>query len=217
MPKVEESHKEARREQILIASLECFAEQGIHKTTMQDICKKSNLSAGAVYSYFKSKDEIIESIAKIGQQQSDERFMSASTTGKDYLEKFRIALGAFIDCLHDPFRRTCTRMDIMVLAESFSNEKLNKLFTANYNAVLENIKKMMLEGQKEKIINSKLDADALAQILFGVVQSLSIQLNINPKIDINAYKETVIEVLLDGMRAEGKGSSRNENKVNEVL
>ena len=62
MPKVTEEHAEASRRQILSAALRCFAREGFHRTTMQDIFRESDLSPGAVYSYFTGKDELIGGI-----------------------------------------------------------------------------------------------------------------------------------------------------------
>src|SRR5262245_30602356 len=62
MPKVTEEHVEARRRQILTAALRCFAREGFHRTTMQDIFREADLSPGAVYTYFKGKDELIRGI-----------------------------------------------------------------------------------------------------------------------------------------------------------
>jgi AcrR family transcriptional regulator len=62
MPKVTEEHLEARRRQILAAALACFAREGFHRTTMQDIFREAELSPGAVYSYFKGKDDIVDAI-----------------------------------------------------------------------------------------------------------------------------------------------------------
>ncbi|MGI5203150.1 TetR/AcrR family transcriptional regulator [Spirillospora sp. CA-108201] len=60
MPRVSEEHRERRRRQILDAARTCFIRKGIHATSMQDIFAEAGLSAGAVYRYFKSKNEIIE-------------------------------------------------------------------------------------------------------------------------------------------------------------
>ncbi|TYB43476.1 TetR/AcrR family transcriptional regulator [Actinomadura chibensis] len=60
MPRVSEEHLERRRRQILDAARACFVRKGIHDTSMQDIFAEAGLSAGAVYRYFKSKNEIIE-------------------------------------------------------------------------------------------------------------------------------------------------------------
>jgi AcrR family transcriptional regulator len=59
MPKISDEKRAARRSQILEAAWACFQRQGIHATTMDDIIKASGLSAGAVYSYYASKDELI--------------------------------------------------------------------------------------------------------------------------------------------------------------
>ncbi|MEV6274900.1 TetR/AcrR family transcriptional regulator [Nocardia sp. NPDC051832] len=63
MPRVSEEHLERRKQQILDAAQVCFARKGFAVTSMQDIFAESGLSAGAVYRYFKSKNEIIAALA----------------------------------------------------------------------------------------------------------------------------------------------------------
>ena len=63
MPKVSEEHLAARRRQILDAALVCFSRQGFHQTSMQAIFEEAGLSPGAVYRYFKGKEEIVQAIA----------------------------------------------------------------------------------------------------------------------------------------------------------
>jgi len=59
MPKISEEKRQARRDQILAASWRCFSRRGIHSTSMEDIIREANLSFGALYLYYKSKDELI--------------------------------------------------------------------------------------------------------------------------------------------------------------
>ena len=61
-------HLAARRQQILDAALICFDRSGFHRSPMQDIFDQSGLSAGAVYRYFASKEDIIEAIAEATPQ-----------------------------------------------------------------------------------------------------------------------------------------------------
>src|SRR3954454_3162407 len=63
VPKVTEEHRLARRAQIVAAARTCVTSEGFHKTTMADVIRESGLSAGAVYGYFKSKEEIVAAIA----------------------------------------------------------------------------------------------------------------------------------------------------------
>ncbi|MET8826799.1 TetR/AcrR family transcriptional regulator [Streptomyces sp. NPDC004610] len=62
MARVSQEHLDARRRQILDAARRCFARNGFHATSMQDMLSEAGLSAGAVYRYFKGKDELIAAI-----------------------------------------------------------------------------------------------------------------------------------------------------------
>lgn len=64
MPKVSDAHRAARREQILDAAMSRFAANGFHATGMADVIATAGLSAGAVYSYFRSKDELVGAIVE---------------------------------------------------------------------------------------------------------------------------------------------------------
>ncbi|WP_028974259.1 TetR/AcrR family transcriptional regulator [Spirochaeta cellobiosiphila] len=53
---------EAKRELILDAAMQLIRETGFDDLTMKDIANKCSLSKGTLYIYFKSKDEILESL-----------------------------------------------------------------------------------------------------------------------------------------------------------
>jgi AcrR family transcriptional regulator len=57
-----EREKNFRRQQIQDAAKEMFLGKGFRSTTMEDIAKKAELSTGAIYQYFKSKDELYASM-----------------------------------------------------------------------------------------------------------------------------------------------------------
>lgn len=61
MPKISQKDRDARRHQIREAAFRCFARKGVQATTMRDIFAEASLSAGAVYNYFQTKEELIES------------------------------------------------------------------------------------------------------------------------------------------------------------
>ncbi len=57
-----EREKNFRRRQIQDAAKEMFLLKGFRSTTMEDIAKKAELSTGAIYQYFKNKDELYASM-----------------------------------------------------------------------------------------------------------------------------------------------------------
>ena len=52
----------AQRERILRAAKGCFVEHGFHAASMADIARKAEMSAGLIYRYFDSKNDIVRAI-----------------------------------------------------------------------------------------------------------------------------------------------------------
>lgn len=64
MPRVSPAHLAARRDHIMEAATRCFARNGFHATSMQDVIAEAGMSVGAVYRYFKSKEQLRWAIAE---------------------------------------------------------------------------------------------------------------------------------------------------------
>ncbi len=58
MPKIAETARAARREQIIAAGVACFAQSGYHSTTMADVAAQAGVSKGTPYLYFDSKEAL---------------------------------------------------------------------------------------------------------------------------------------------------------------
>lgn len=58
MPRVTDSYREARRDEIARAAVRCIVRTGLSDTTIADIVRESGLSAGAIYSNFTNKAEL---------------------------------------------------------------------------------------------------------------------------------------------------------------
>lgn len=97
MPRVSEEHLERRRRQILDAARACFIRKGVHATSMQDIFAESGLSAGAVYRYFKSKNDIVKAI--LGGTIGDIRTYFADIALRDPLPPMDEVVGRLADRL----------------------------------------------------------------------------------------------------------------------
>lgn len=68
-----EREKQERREAILAAASSVFLERGVGGATMEDIAREAELSKGALYLYFSSKDELFLAIALSALQQLAQR------------------------------------------------------------------------------------------------------------------------------------------------
>ena len=55
--------RERRRQQIAVAAKKIFSIKGFNKTTMEDIAREAELSAGTLYLYYKNKNELFASLS----------------------------------------------------------------------------------------------------------------------------------------------------------
>jgi AcrR family transcriptional regulator len=58
VPRVSPAHEQAVRDRIVAAALRVFSEHGYRSATIKDVVRDSGLSVGAIYTYFRSKDEL---------------------------------------------------------------------------------------------------------------------------------------------------------------
>ncbi|HUQ54767.1 TetR/AcrR family transcriptional regulator [Lentzea sp.] len=89
MPKVTQAHLDARRQQIIDAARARFASHGFARTSMPDLVEASGLSTGAIYRYFKSKDQIVAAICEQTSHTLPAELTAASVHG--FLEHIRTA------------------------------------------------------------------------------------------------------------------------------
>ncbi|MEA5365400.1 TetR family transcriptional regulator [Amycolatopsis sp., V23-08] len=87
MPRVTQAHLDARRQQILDAARARFASHGFARTSMTDLVEASGLSTGAIYRYFKGKDEIVAAICAHSNQALPTELTAGSA--REFLEHIR--------------------------------------------------------------------------------------------------------------------------------
>ena len=65
-PGKREQTKLANRQAILEAARTVFGEMGFEAATVRDIIRRTNLSVGAFYNYYRSKEEVFDALADDG-------------------------------------------------------------------------------------------------------------------------------------------------------
>jgi AcrR family transcriptional regulator len=64
MPKVSEAHKQAVRQQILVAARTCLDRNGYHDVTTREVVAEAGVSTGTFYNYFPSKEHLYAALAE---------------------------------------------------------------------------------------------------------------------------------------------------------
>ncbi|WPF65854.1 MULTISPECIES: TetR/AcrR family transcriptional regulator [unclassified Corynebacterium] len=64
MPKISEERRQRQRQRIIDAAVTVLGERGFANASMAEIIRASGLSAGAIYGYFPSKNELFQAAAR---------------------------------------------------------------------------------------------------------------------------------------------------------
>lgn len=200
MPKVSEEHLDARRRQILDAAVACFARDGFHRATMQDICREAKLSPGAIYRYFTSKNELIEAIADVRHAREAEFAAGALDIGEG-AEALHALGRAFLRSLDDPDERRRRKLGVQVWAEALLNPEIHKLVMRGIELPLTVIPQLVRQAQEKGQIDRGLDPDALARVMLAMFQGFILQQAWDERVDVLAYLETA-EAFIDALLAE---------------
>ena len=89
MPRITQQHEQQVRQRIAAAALRVFGEHGFHRATIQDVVRESGLSVGAIYTYYKSKDELFLSICDMTVEETVMSLAAESSAGSDDDELWR--------------------------------------------------------------------------------------------------------------------------------
>jgi AcrR family transcriptional regulator len=84
----------ARR--LVVAAVQAFAERGYHATTTRDIAGRAGMSPAALYIHYKTKEELLYQISKVGHQRSLAMLAEARDAGGSAAERLAGAVRAFV-------------------------------------------------------------------------------------------------------------------------
>lgn len=104
MPKRAADYMTGQREMIARAALDVLIEKGYHETSLRDICRAANVSNGALYSYFPTREAVVIAACEIDnrlalEQRCPESWAEYTDIGHDELfpgtfrsRRFRLSL-----------------------------------------------------------------------------------------------------------------------------
>ncbi|MFJ7999575.1 TetR/AcrR family transcriptional regulator [Streptomyces sp. NPDC096310] len=81
---------------LLVAAVEAFAERGYHATTTRDIAGRAGMSPAALYIHYKTKEELLHRISRIGHDSALELLTAAADGEGTAAQRLSDAVRAFV-------------------------------------------------------------------------------------------------------------------------
>jgi TetR/AcrR family transcriptional regulator, transcriptional repressor of aconitase len=199
MPRVSQQYRDARRREILEAAGRCFAEQGFHSTSMQDFFAASGLTAGLVYRYFRSKDELIATLAGEALAQLHARVEEA--IGADEppsVEEVVVRLLRTIDELDR--RERLARVAVQGWGEALVNPTVAPIASAGIARLQGALERLVATAQAAGRLDRRLDPAYAARALFSILPGFIIQRALDPDLDLAGYERAVRDLVAGRLR-----------------
>ncbi|WP_448628041.1 TetR/AcrR family transcriptional regulator [Geodermatophilus sp. URMC 64] len=192
MPRVPESHLTARRDQILDAATARFAINGFQATGMADVIAASGLSAGAVYRYFRSKDELIEAIVDRVLGRAAERFERLLEEGHapDPAEAVATAVDLVVT-VGQAGPVDVTRVAVQAWAESLRNPAVAAVAGTAYGTMRGYFVEVVRRAQRTGRLPADADPASLGAALFSLVLGFLLQRLLLGDVEPEAYVAAV--------------------------
>ncbi|WP_329123330.1 TetR/AcrR family transcriptional regulator [Streptomyces sp. NBC_01353] len=196
MARVSQEHLDARRRQILDGAARCFARNGFHATSMADVLTEVGLSAGAVYRYFRGKDELIAAIAAEAfagiRGAFEEASQSTPPPSPDVL------LGAVMrifleERIPGGDSRAFARLIIQVWSETLRDEHLFQTLAAGYDGMREAWASLVEAYRANGLMRADVPADHVARTMIAIAQGFIAQQAL--------FGNVEVRVIEDGLRA----------------
>ena len=166
------SNAPQRRDQITWALFDCLASKGHEKVTIKEIATQANLPSGVIHYYFKSKDEII------------------STLAQAIVEKYTQKLETRLSEKNTTAKRIQSAVDFIV-DELIFDAALNRVF---YNLIqmaferieLRDVMKQMFREYRERLARFLTEVDvvshdeSLGAAIVAMAEGFSLQIMVQP-------------------------------------
>lgn len=119
-----------RRQQILEAALDVFAEQGFDGATNKDIAARADVTPGLIYFYFPGKDELFFAAFAHQAEKVFARFQVPETSHGDDSrppeQVIREAIGSFVEALDDPRSLSVYQVMMRAVFHSEASERRSR-------------------------------------------------------------------------------------------
>jgi TetR/AcrR family fatty acid metabolism transcriptional regulator len=187
-----------RRRQILEAAVKVFARSGFHTSRVGDIAEEAGIAYGLVYHYFKSKEELLETIFRDTWTQMLARVREVEASGVPASEQVRQVTALLL--------RTWRRDPdlVRVLVREVTRSPHVQQEVEEITEAMKALEGIIRRGQQSGEFRSELDPRLGAVVFYGALDEILTgwvlgQLPDDEE-DIARAERNVVQLLVDGMR-----------------
>jgi AcrR family transcriptional regulator len=199
-PRRSQAERRDQSERLLLAAAaELIDERGVGAATFENIGQRAGYSRGLATQKFGSKQGLIEALIAQLQGRLEDQLSARDIDALPALD----AVLAFVDVfLRNLAEDGEARAYFILMAGAISGLSDQRApFAEVHVGVERKLEALVLRGQQEGSIRREVDADAAALMIGSLLLGLSMQLLIDPKMDLAPIRETSLAALRQSFAA----------------
>lgn len=200
-PKLSDTEKKIKREQLVAAAAQVFAARGYRNATVDEIAQLAGMAKGTVYLYVKDKESLFYAVFEWLTAQTLARSTAVDRSAMPAPERLQAMaedIAQFVGEHREWFPLT---LEVWAAGDSTdSRERFATALREMYAQYRASIADVVRTGQARSELRSGLDANALGAVLTGALDGLLLQCWFDPALDPLPLIRGFFEPLLRGMR-----------------
>jgi TetR/AcrR family fatty acid metabolism transcriptional regulator len=192
--------QEDKRRLILDAAVRVFARKGYHTCRVADIAEEAGVAHGLLYHYFRSKEELLETIFR----ETWRELLSAVQSVEETDETARERLAGIAKILLRSWRRDPDLVRVLVREVTRSSHLQERI--EEIDAAFAGLERIIARGQEEGEFRADLDPRMAAYVFYGALEEILTGWVLGQLEDgdeqITRAEETVVGVICGGLAAD---------------
>ncbi len=187
--------KQQNRRAILDAARQVFGELGYEVATVRDIIRRTNLSVGAFYNYYRSKEEVYEALSDDGARRFRPILRAQYEAATDFPSYIRGAITAYFNFIVD---EDAAWRDKPLAADH--RHPHVRAETPEMKAVFDQVR-WSISDVLERGSGPKVDSEFLAAACIAIAREVGDKMLARRPVDVPAAVEFAVQMILGGLPA----------------
>lgn len=194
-----------RRQAILDAALDAFADSGFHETSLDDVARRAGISKALIYEHFDSKQGLFDALLETYVGELMERVMTSVATANDAEERLQAGLDGFLSFVEE--RRGAWRLLIRHSADAGITTTFERLFDEIAEAIGALMAQEVPATASPEGIEFDMAVAAIARQLLGSIRAIADWWDEHREITRQQILVMVMEFSWVGMQRVASGES----------
>ncbi len=198
------------RTDILEAAIRAFAGAGLHNTTMQDIAREAGYTAASLYTYFKSKQEIVDAMVTLLTDEFIQVFDVPVPSGLSFRQRFEMVLQRQLDLIDKRHNIFVGFLSDHTNESMCAGDETGRAFHENFERRIGRLAAWLKANAAPEDVGCY-SPDILARTLFGMAFGLLHRWGVEEKHEsFGKFAPLITDLFFDGVSGKSKPGARKK-------